>query len=210
MLIASPAGAGLSTKDSAHVTASQQVNIVSGKSTNVATGKSFLAGAMQSISLFAQNAGIKLFASKGNVEMRAQNDSIELIADKTVKLLSATDSIEGVAKQEIVLTSGGAYIRIKDGNIEIHAPGKIDIKGASHSFNGPTSLTKTYNMEGKKADMRIRYVDADGKVPEGEPIKLSNEDGTVHSLALDGEGKAELQNIDFDQFVSNQVKRFEE
>ncbi|QLD47859.1 DUF2345 domain-containing protein, partial [Paraburkholderia fungorum] len=33
---------------------------------------------------------------------------------------------------------GGAYIRIKDGNIEIHAPGKIDIKGAQHAFSGPT------------------------------------------------------------------------
>ncbi len=210
MLIASPAGAGLSTQDSAHVTASQQVNIVSGKSTHVASGKSLLAGAMQSISLFAQNAGIKLFAAKGKVSVQAQNDSIDLIAQNTVNILSATESIEGLAKQEILLTAGGAYIRIKDGNIEIHAPGDIDIKGASHSFSGPTSLTKTYNMEGKKADMRIRYVDADGKVPGGEPIKLTSEDGTVHRLTLDSEGKAELQNIDFGQFVSNQVKRFEE
>jgi type VI secretion system secreted protein VgrG len=53
--------------------------------------------------------------------------------------MSATENIEAAAKQEILLTSGGAYIRIKDGGIEIHAPGKIDIKGAQHSFAGPVS-----------------------------------------------------------------------
>lgn len=38
--------------------------------------------------------------------------------------------------------AGGAYIRIKGGNIEIHAPGKIEQKGAAHPFMGPTSIGK--------------------------------------------------------------------
>jgi type VI secretion system secreted protein VgrG len=42
-------------------------------------------------------------------------------------------------KSEILLTSGGAYIRIKDGNIEIHAPGTVDVKGAQRVFAGPVS-----------------------------------------------------------------------
>ncbi|MCH7273529.1 DUF2345 domain-containing protein, partial [Burkholderia gladioli] len=50
-----------------------------------------------------------------------------------------TEKIEVAAQQEILLTSGGAYIRIKDGDIQIHAPGKIDIKGSSHSWAGPTA-----------------------------------------------------------------------
>jgi type VI secretion system secreted protein VgrG len=51
------------------------------------------------------------------------------------------EKIEAAAKQEILLTSGGAYIRIKDGNIEIHAPGKVDIKGSQHSFAGPAQMS---------------------------------------------------------------------
>ncbi|AOK58070.1 type VI secretion protein ImpA [Burkholderia ubonensis] len=207
MLFGSPAGIALSTQQSTHVAADQHVNLVSGQSTHIASGKSLVASVKQKLSLFVQNAGIKLFAAKGDVEIQAQNDNIEMIAQKTVKLLSATATLEGVAKQEILLTSGGAYIRIKDGNIEIHAPGKVDVKGGEHAFSGPTSLHKTFKMEGKKADMRIRYVDADGNVPHGEPIKFTTEDGTVHSVALDAEGKAELKNIDFDQFVANQAKR---
>ena len=140
MLMASPAGIALSTQQSAHMAADEQINLVSGQSTYVATGKSLVASAAQKLSLFAQNAGIKLFAGKGKVEMQAQADNVEVTAQKSVKLISATESIQAAAKQEILLTSGGAYIRLKDGNIEIHAPGKIDIKGAQHDFSGPTSM----------------------------------------------------------------------
>jgi len=207
MLVASPSGLALATQQSAHIASDQQTNLVSGQSTFIASGKSLVASVAEKISLFAQNAGMKLFAAKGKVEVQAQSDNIELTAQKAVKVLSATENIEAAAKQEILLTSGGAYIRIKGGNIEIHAPGKIDIKGSQHSFNGPTSLDRTYNAEGKKADMRIRYMDAEGNVPEGEPIKLASEDGALHNVVLDAEGKGELKGIDFGKFVADQVKR---
>lgn len=140
MLFAAPAGIALSTQKSAHVAADQQVNLVSGQSMHIATGKSLVASIGQKLSLFVQNAGMKLFAAKGKVEIQAHSDNVELTAQRTMKLLSATEKIEAAAKQEILLTSGGAYIRITDGNIEIHAPGKIDIKGAQHAFSGPTSI----------------------------------------------------------------------
>ncbi|ASL43968.1 hypothetical protein bAD24_I10780 [Burkholderia sp. AD24] len=207
MLFATPSGIGMSTQRSAHVAATEHVNLVSGQSTHIATGKSLLVSVAEKISLFAQNAGVKLFAAKGKVEIQAQGDNLEITAQKTLKLLSATEKIDAAAKQEILLTAGGAYVRISGGNIEIHAPGKIDIKGAQHAFSGPTSLDRTYNSEGKKADMRIRYMDAEGNVPEGEPIKLASEDGVLHNVVLDGEGKGELKGIDFGKFVADQVKR---
>ncbi len=144
MLMASPAGIALSTQQSAHIAAQEQLNFVSGQSTYIATGKSLIASIAQKLSIFAQNAGMKLFAGKGKVEIQAHNDNVEVTAQKTVKLISATQNIEAVAKGEILLTSGGAYIRIKDGTIEIHAPGNIDVKGAQHSFNGPTRLDEKF------------------------------------------------------------------
>ncbi|MFM0236167.1 type VI secretion system Vgr family protein [Paraburkholderia sediminicola] len=207
MLFATPSGIAMSTQQSAHIAATEHVNLVSGQSTHIATGKSLLVSVAEKISLFVQNAGMKLFAANGKVEIQAQSDNLEITAQKTLKLLSATERIDAAAKQEILLTSGGAYVRISGGNIEIHAPGKIDIKGAQHAFSGPTSLDRTYNSEGKKANMRIRYMDAEGNVPEGEPIKLASEDGVVHNVVLDGEGKGELKGIDFGKFVADQVKR---
>lgn len=140
MLFGSSAGVALSTQQSMHLASDRQINFVSGQSTFIASGKSLIAGIRDRVSVFVQNAGMKLFAAKGKVEVQAHSDNIELTAQKTVKMLSATENVEVAAKQEILLTSGGAYIRIKGGSIEIHAPGKIDFKGAMHAFSGPASM----------------------------------------------------------------------
>ncbi|MET3189561.1 UNVERIFIED_ORG: uncharacterized protein (DUF2345 family), partial [Burkholderia sp. 1595] len=144
MLFGSPSGIALSTQQSVHIASDAQTNLVSGQSTHIATGKSLIASVAQKLSFFVQNAGMKLFAAKGKVEIQAHNDNIELTAQKSVKLVSATGQIQAIAKGEILLTSGGAYIRLKDGNIEIHAPGNIDVKGAQHSFNGPTRIDEKF------------------------------------------------------------------
>ncbi|WP_126283716.1 type VI secretion system Vgr family protein [Burkholderia stagnalis] len=137
MLLGSPAGIGMSTQRAAQIYADQHVNVVSGQNTHIATGKSLIASVAEKLSLFVQNAGMKLFAGKGKVEIQAHEDNIELTAQKTVKVLSSTEKVEVAAAKEILLTAGGAYIHIKDGNIEIHAPGKIDVKGSQHIFAGP-------------------------------------------------------------------------
>ncbi|MEE5072787.1 DUF2345 domain-containing protein, partial [Pseudomonas alliivorans] len=93
-------------------------------------------------SLFAQNAGAKLFAAKGKIELQAQSDAMELTAQQGVKITSTAAGIEIAAQEGILLTSGGGYIRIKDGNIEIHAPGTIDIKGAKKTLSGPAQLNR--------------------------------------------------------------------
>jgi type VI secretion system secreted protein VgrG len=44
-----------------------------------------------------------------------------------------------MADKEIKLMAGGATIRLAGGNIYIHAPGQVEIKGTQHSFQGPAS-----------------------------------------------------------------------
>lgn len=153
LLAASPDGIALSTQQSTQITADRQINLVSGQNTHIATGKSLIASVTEKLSLFVQNAGIKLFAGKGPVQVQAQSDAIELAAQKGVTLISATDMVTVTAKKGILLTSGGAYIRIADGNIQIHAPGTVDVKGASHDFSGPTRLDTVFPS----------WVAADGK-----------------------------------------------
>ncbi|WP_186125314.1 type VI secretion system Vgr family protein [Burkholderia gladioli] len=156
MLFAAPAGVALSTHDSIHVAVDHHVNLVSAQSTHVVAGKSLLASIAEKLSLFAQNAGMKLFAAKGKIEVQAHDDNIELTAQKTVRLVSATETIQVAAQQDVLLTSGGAYIRIKDGNIEIHAPGKVDFKGASFNFSGPVS--ETYALPQFKPSYQAQYI----------------------------------------------------
>ncbi|MCB5197544.1 DUF2345 domain-containing protein [Deefgea salmonis] len=55
----------------------------------------------------------------------------------TIKLITV------VAKDEILVTAGGGYIRLKGGNIEIHCPSTVSVKSANHN-SASTSNASTY------------------------------------------------------------------
>ncbi|KWF20496.1 type VI secretion system Vgr family protein [Burkholderia pseudomultivorans] len=196
MLFASPSGIGMSTQQSVHVSANDHVNVASGQSVHVAAGKSLLASIGQKLSLFVQNAGMKLFAGKGKVEIQAQSDNIEVTAQKTVKIMSVTDRIEIAADQGILLTSGGGYLRIQDGNIEIHAPGAIDIKGASHTFDGPASMGYPLPaMPTSRHAAVMQYLYHDNEPVQGARYVATLSDNSVREGALDSQGRMHLQDV---------------
>ncbi len=138
--MASPAGITLSTPESTHLAQGRSLSVSSGEDVNVATGKSLVASISEKLSLFVYRAGMKLFAARGKVEVQAQSDEMALTAEKDVKITSTEGRVEINAANGILLNSGGGYIRIEGGNIDVHGPGKIDIKGAQHVFGGPASL----------------------------------------------------------------------
>ncbi|RXV72279.1 type VI secretion system tip protein VgrG [Burkholderia stabilis] len=196
MLFGSPSGIGMSTQQSVHVVANDHVNVASGQSVHVAAGKSLLASIGQKLSLFAQNAGMKLFAGKGKVEIQAQSDNIEVTAQKAVKVVSSTDRIEIAAEQGILLTSGGAYIRIKDGNVEVHAPGKVDIKGASHTFAGPASMAYPLPaMPTSTHAAALQYQYHDNEPVQGAKYVATLSDGATREGVLDSQGRMHLENV---------------
>jgi len=140
MLIASPAGVGVSTQDSAQFTANQQINIVSGKNMHMAAGKSLIASVMEKVSLFAQNAGMKLFAAKGKIEIQAQGDAMALSALNDVTITSSNGKLVLSADKEIWIGAGGSYIRITADTIENGTSGQILEKCASWDKTGPSSM----------------------------------------------------------------------
>jgi type VI secretion system secreted protein VgrG len=198
MLFATPSGLAMSTQQSAHFASTQHTTIVSGQSTHIAAGKSLIASVGEKISLFAQNAGMKLFAAKGKVEVQAQSDNVEITAQKTLKLLSATEKIEAAADQGILVTAAGAYIRIQGGNIEIHAPGKIDIKGAQHAFAGPAS--QGYPLPSARPDqpgqLDLLHQYANGEPVKGGKFSVLDANGSVlRQGALDASGRTTVSGL---------------
>jgi type VI secretion system secreted protein VgrG len=175
------------------VSTDAHVNIVSGQSTHIVAGKSLIASVSDKISLFVQNAGMKLFAGKGKVEIQSHSDNIELMANSKIRMLAATDMVKVAAQQGILLTSGGAYIRIKDGNIEIHGPGTIDVKGAQRVFNGPTRMDVNNpafkDMPTKRLTLKLNASpDAPNSVPAGMPFKLFADGALVKQGVIDRTG----------------------
>jgi type VI secretion system secreted protein VgrG len=141
LLVASPAGIGLSTPKSTHIHSSDQITMSSGADTNLAVGKSLIASVKEKISLFAYNAGIKLFAAKGKVEIQAQSGDIDIIAEKVLRLLSTTDRIEIFAKKEIVLGADGSAIKINSSGITDMTSGQRISHNADFSLPGPKTMS---------------------------------------------------------------------
>ena len=151
LMFSSPAGMIHATSKSTTIANGENLHLTQGQDLNIATGRSMAASIMQSMSWFVAgmdsktkqviSSAIKLFSGKGKVEIQAQSNSIELTAQKDIKILSTQQKIEIAASKVITLTAGGAYIKLAGGNVDIHAPGKVSIKGGMKVFSGPDSMS---------------------------------------------------------------------
>ncbi|NHZ90296.1 type VI secretion system tip protein VgrG [Massilia sp. CCM 8733] len=103
-------------------------------------GKSILQTAGKDIEQFALDGDIRSIANKGKLIQQAQHNAIEITADKSITMLSTKDHILMAADKHITLTSGGAYIKLSGGNIEIVCPGNLIFKSAARAFTGPGSM----------------------------------------------------------------------
>ncbi|MGQ7249265.1 type VI secretion system tip protein TssI/VgrG [Halomonas sp. V046] len=195
--LASPAGIALSTPESTHLAQGRSLSITSGKDINLASGKSLVGTFAEKLSLFVQRAGIKLFAAQGKVEIQAQSDEMALTAEKDVTITSTERKIDVAAAEEILLVCAGAYIRLKGGNIELHAPGKIDVKGALHSFGGPTSISRTLpNLPvTEPSNLELEHVYGNGAPVPNAPYRVRFADGSVRGGVLDANGRATLSGV---------------
>lgn len=140
LIVGSPAGIALATPKSTHVVANKHIALTSSQDTSLAIGGRWAANVARGIKLFSVSKGIKLFAAKGKVEIQAQSDNMDIIAEKVVKFISAKERIEIAAKEEILLTAKGSYIKINAAGIEHGSPSPWVAHAASHAYSGPKEL----------------------------------------------------------------------
>ncbi|AUU85743.1 type VI secretion system Vgr family protein [Leclercia sp. LSNIH1] len=141
LLASAPAGIGLVTPKTIQLSAGHTLTATAGGNADISIIKKFTVAAGETISLFAQKMGMKIFAARGIVDIQAQTDAMRLQSDKKMNINSVSGEIVLNAAQGITLTSkGGAYIKIKDGSVEIGAPGKIDLKSSNILWGGSASL----------------------------------------------------------------------
>ena len=141
ILLSAPDGIATATPQSQLHTAGQHIHHISGGDTDISAGQNFTAHAVESVNLFAQSKGAKLQANQGKVEIQAQNDEMQINALKDATITSSAGKVTIAAKDEILLTSGGAYIKIKDGNIELGCPKMVWVKCAGFQVMGPSSVS---------------------------------------------------------------------
>jgi type VI secretion system secreted protein VgrG len=86
-----------------------------------------------------QDTGIRLHAASGKVSIQSQSGATQVTADKAVTVASVTKSVKVAAKDHVLLAAQGAYLRLSDGNIEIHGPGTMSFKATMKELAGPRS-----------------------------------------------------------------------
>lgn len=145
LLLSAPASVGIVSNSSVQLAARNNISAVAGKSLEVSVIKKLSVAAGEVISFFSQKLGIKLFAGRGPVDIQAQSDAMTLMADKDLTVSSVNGKVRIQGQQEIVLESGGAYIRIADGNVTIGGPGDLILKVITMQKQGAGSLNDALN-----------------------------------------------------------------
>jgi type VI secretion system VgrG family protein len=154
MQLSSPAGIVACTPGDAVISAGLTSSLSAGQDVNlVAQGSGFCA-VKTGISLFTygkasakdkpnQETGIHLHAASGKLSSQSQDDATRLTADKTITVASVTKGVSVTAKQYVMLTAQGAFLKLEGGNIMVHGPGKIEFKASMKELTGPQSTASS-------------------------------------------------------------------
>ncbi|HBY4880141.1 TPA: type VI secretion system tip protein VgrG [Klebsiella pneumoniae] len=195
LLLSAPAGIAQVTPKSLQLSSGENLISTSGKNTDFSVFKKFTVAAGEAVSLFAQKLGIKIFASKGKVEIQAQSDEMLLDACKDLRISSSDGKILISAKNEIILTSGGGYIRIGGGTVECAAPDKIIERGAVWQKFSGQSISQAM-QEWDSTDFSITpeiLWKQTGKPAKNQKVRVTRGDGTTVEMTTDDQGKLPVQ-----------------
>lgn len=146
LFLSAPAGIAHVTPASVQLSSGENLIFTAGSDADISVAKKFRLGVKETISLFAQWMGVKIFAGKGKVELQAQSDAMDLFAKKSLSIASKDEKVIVSACTELILNCGGAYIRLKDGDVEIGAPGNLRIKCTTLQKMGPASFNSSIEL----------------------------------------------------------------
>lgn len=195
MLLSAPEGIAQVTPKSLQLSAGENIISTSGKNSDFSVLKKFTVAAGETVSLFAQKLGIKIFAGKGKVEIQAQGDEMLLDAQKDIRISSSEGRILISAKNEIILTSGGGYIRIGDGTVECAAPDKIIERGAVWQKFSGQSISQAM-QQWDSADFAVTpeiLWQQTGKPAKNQKVQVTRGDGSVVEMTTDEQGRLPIQ-----------------
>jgi len=202
MLIDSQTGISMATPASSTLFAGQDMTLSASSTMRITDGQAVTLAAAKTASLFTHAGGAKAFSAKEPVSIRAHTGPMDVLADKAITITSSNARIKVQAKQEILLASGGGYIKLAGANIDIHCPSSVSIKGTTHDFLGAGSeAANLMTLPDESAKAPIHWIALHYLEPEtGEGIDAAKyeihfEGGPVVTGTLDKNGKAHHENV---------------
>ncbi|WP_321817024.1 MULTISPECIES: type VI secretion system Vgr family protein [unclassified Paraburkholderia] len=135
LVIASPAGIAASTPDQIHLSGGQTAAITSGNHVSISAGGGLFASARRALRMFVYEAGMRLVAAGGDIDLKALKDSINVLAKLNVTVTA--DKVTISAQHEVQINGGGSYVKFDANGIEHGTPGNFVAYASSHSLPGP-------------------------------------------------------------------------
>lgn len=184
LLLSSPRGIALATPDRVSVAAGKDVNVATSAGFNVNAQRNLTLAAASTLSLFAHDAGAKLYAARGDVTVQAQSGAMELVALQNMQLTSAGGTLTLNAANGVVLSGGGtAYLKVQGDNVEIGGAGCLILKVIEMKKQGPGSLSlplPKFNQAAIANNEKFMLADdLTGRPVANRPYRIELADGKV-------------------------------
>ncbi len=139
--VSAPAGIATTTPQTILSYAGVNIDSVAQQHYQQTAGGYHIVNAGQGASIFAHQGGIKAIAHHGPLRLQSQHDSTQIDSAQDIQLSAAGGKLVGMAQDEITfITSGGAYLKLSGGEVELGGPGALTVKTNGHHWNGPASL----------------------------------------------------------------------
>ncbi|MFD2450447.1 DUF2345 domain-containing protein [Ideonella paludis] len=90
--------------------------------------------------------GMALHAASGSVQTQTQSGATHLTSDANVSVTSTSAEVTVGAPSHVLLTAGGAAIRIEGGKISLTGPGSIELKAGMKNFTGPGNMSASLSL----------------------------------------------------------------
>jgi uncharacterized protein (DUF2345 family) len=138
LVIAGRAGIAASTPEQIHLSSGRATAVTAGTDLSISAGGGLFASVRKALRLFVYQAGMRLVAAAGDIDLKALKDSINLLAKLNVTV--AANKIRISAEQEVEISGGGSYTRWASGQIKSGTTGGFTVHSASRVFSGPDNV----------------------------------------------------------------------
>jgi len=153
--ISGPAGLVFGSNQNIAIGASTSIDLISRGGTHLSSGGISVLRAVDGISLFANQGGIKLTAAAEKIVLQAQNDQIEILAKKVLEIISNTDWINIKAKKGVRINGGGTEIELSAGGIKGYTSGDHHIYAGDHQTFGAKNKNLDFGEDIKPHEICI-------------------------------------------------------
>lgn len=169
----SPANVILAAEQTGALTAGEDVGILAQGTMSImaAAGISiFSDGRADDKSRPLQETGMKFHAASGRLSLQSQSGASRFVADKSVTVASIAKSVTVRApNKHVLLTAQGACIRLEGGNIEVHAPGKVEFRAGKKELGGPQKASSETRLP-QPGELKLCEMRATGAAAAGDSI----------------------------------------